>query len=121
MNRVENGNIGDPMELLRERGSEGASLHELSQVRGMDSLAIRGYVTTLLESGEPIGLDDSMGCGALLGLSDETRVFLANRPEELEETEDLVAAQIDDLGGLQDVLIETESHLRKRIDAERGS
>ena len=123
MDKVEESQEGpDPMEWLRQRGLEGASLRELSQILGGDPLETSRHVMTLIENGEPIGFPDEceVGTGAVLCLSDETKVFLANRPDELGGTMNLLAAQIDDLNALQYVLGKTESHLRKRIDAENG-
>ena len=51
----------------------------------------------------------------MLGLSDEAKVFLANRPDELGGTMNLLAAQIDELDTVFEGVMVAESDLQKRL------
>ena len=103
------------LSLLHDRGSEGVSLHELSQLDAFsgDQLSTLRYVMLLLECGKPLGIDNPENIWAFFNLSDQTKVFLANRPDELKETENLVHAQIDGLRTLLDGVDMAKSNLRE--------
>ena len=105
------------LKLLQEGGSDGASLHELSQIEGYtgDQLSTLRCLLFFLECGEPIAFDED----SWSMLSDNTRVFLASRPEELEGMENMIHAEIDDLRSVLGGVSDAKSDLQKRFDENR--